>query len=802
AFYNISYQLGRRANDLFTLLNTDALGLETEGIALDSLNRLRNILQGAHVPATVPGFPTNRLNDQGLILGSLDLTPPSSTSGQAFNITFDGAWNRASPATPLTTLLPSASFTSTLWNGAVQLHHSGYYGFGILSETALGYAASNRYLTPYADLPSGNVLVNSMFVDGTGGVQTIGFGGTTASTSSTTSSIDLTNQLSWFSASNKHRLKLASEIRRDGYTLDQATNQLGTFVFNSLADVQAGNAASFTRQLSPIETSGHELVGGLSLGDSYRRTQDLQIVYGVRLDANRFEDRPAFDPAVDQAFGARNDHVPNGVYASPRVGFSWTYGTAQQASAFDGAARVPRAVVRGGIGVFQNSLNASLPNQAMANTGLANAQRQITCVGAATPMPDWSAYAGDPSSIPTQCADGSSGSVFASAAPNVTLFSRDYASQRSIRSTLQWAGAVLDNRAIATITGTYSRNMNQPESVDLNFDPTVRFTLPSENGRPVFVSPSSIVPETGAIAAAAGRVSPLFDHVSELRSDLVSTSRQATIQLGQPSVNSQYTWGVAYTLNSVRDQVSGFSSTAGNPFDAAGGRSSADWRHQIVATLGDNLFDVVRLTWTQRVMSGLPYTPLVASDVNGDGYANDRAFIANPSVRSADTALASAMRTLLAGAPSRVRDCLENQLGRLAARNSCEGPWTTTAFMSIAFNPVRLRIPQRATLSFVIGNPLGAADLLLHGENHSHGWGQAAIPDPRLLFVRGFDPQSMQYLYEVNQRFGNTSQAVSAVRTPVTITASLRVDHPASETAATDALSWPNPRAAGRGPDW
>ena len=35
------------------------------------------------------GFPSDRLTDQGLILGSLDLAPPSSTTGQAFNVTAD-----------------------------------------------------------------------------------------------------------------------------------------------------------------------------------------------------------------------------------------------------------------------------------------------------------------------------------------------------------------------------------------------------------------------------------------------------------------------------------------------------------------------------------------------------------------------------------------------------------------------------------------------------------------------------------------------------------------------------------------
>src|SRR5262249_31838256 len=148
-------------------------------------------------------------------------------------------------------------------------------------------------------------------------------------------------------------------------------------------------------------------------------------------------------------------------------------------------------------------------------------------------------------------------------------------------------------------------------------------------------------------------------------------------------------------------------------------RSALDWRHQIQFSVGSNVFALVRVSWLERFTSGMPYTPVVSGDVNGDGYANDRAFVADPS-RTADTALASAMRTLLAGSQGSLRQCLERQLGQLAARNSCEGPWTSSAFMTVSFNPVKVRLPQRATFSFTIGNPLGAADLLLHGEGRAH----------------------------------------------------------------------------------
>jgi hypothetical protein len=88
-------------------------------------------------------------------------------------------------------------------------------------------------------------------------------------------------------------------------------------------------------------------------------------------------------------------------------------------------------------------------------------------------------------------------------------------------------------------------------------------------------------------------------------------------------------------------------------------------------------------------------------------------------------------------------------------------------------------MPQRATLSFNISNPLGAADLMLHGSNHLHGWGQSAFPDQSLLYVRGFTPDGQgggAYRYEVNQRFGATMPAFTASRLPVTLTAMLRFD--------------------------
>jgi hypothetical protein len=776
AFYSTSFQLGRRMNPLATLLNTDALGLETIGIAADSVKRLLNVLGTKGIPTTTGAPSSDRVTNSASVLGTFDWTPPTSFSGTAYNLTLNGSWNQLSPVSNLQTEMPAHSGERTTWSGGVQGRHSSYINNLILSETSVGFNESRNYGTPYLLEPNGSVRIASTFPDNTSGVKTVSFGGSpNLNASSTTTSTGLTNQLSWFSENNKHRIKLNTELRRDTYDQDQTFNQLGTFTYNSLTDLANGTPSSFSRTLSPRIRQGDQIVGALALGDSYRRSSDLQIQYGVRLDGNELSATPTLNPAIQSTFGVKNTYVPNRIYVSPRIGFAWTYGSSAQIGGFEGAFRGPRAVLRGGIGMFQNTPQTALMANAVANTGLPGAVQQVTCAGAAVPSPDWAGYLSNPSSIPSSCANGAGSTGFGSSAPNVNLFSSDYAAQRSLRSNVNWSGPILNNRFNATFDVTYSLNMNQPGTVDLNFNSTPRFALASEGGRPVYAPLTSIDALSGAIAAGAGRVSSAFNRVSQSRSDLHSESRQFSARFSPVSFSTAATWSLSYVYNDVREQIRGFTSTTGNPLDVEWARSAQASRHQVVYSVGYNFFDAVRVTWNGNVRSGTLFTPTISGDVNGDGYSNDRAFVPNPATTS-DPALASSMQTLLNSASANVRDCLTKQLGSLAKRNACTGPVTHTANMSIAFNPLKLGLPQRATLSFAISNPLGAADLLLHGENRLQGWGSTTQPDQALLYVRGFNPVTQTYRYEVNQRFGNTSPQFNTIRTPVIVTAQFRFD--------------------------
>ena len=777
SFYSVSYQLGRRANDYQNLLDTDPVGLQAAGVSYDSVARFLNILGGQAVPTSVGNVSSSRLTDNGNLFGSIDFAPPSSTRGSAYNLSFNGGWNKQRPVFGSVMSLPASDGERTNWRGGLQGRHTTYFGVGILSETSIGANYAKIFSDPYLSMPGGRVRVNSIFEDGTNGVQTLSFGGSQAlSNTSATTGLQANNQLSWFSANNKHRLKLTSDLRYDAVSQDQTSNLLGTFAFNSLADLAAGRPSSYTRQLTRRERELGLVTAGFSLGDSWRKSPNFQLQYGLRLDGSVFTDEPTLNPELESLYGVRNDNVPNKFYVSPRVGFSWSYGQAAAVAGFAGAARGPRAVVRGGFGLFQNTPGVNQIGTALDNTGLPSGVQQLTCVGAATPIPNWTSYAASTGNVPTTCADGTSGTVFADAAPNVNLFAEDYVAPRSLRSNLQWDGPILRNRFSANIDATYSLNLNQGSFVDLNFSPVERFALANEGGRPIFVNPTSIVPTTGTIASRDARVSPLFSRVTEQRSDLRSESRQISFRLSPAQFSTKLSWNASYVYSNVRERVRGFSSTVGNPLDVEWARSSFDSRHQIVYSVGYNFWDAVRVSWFGQFRSGTPFTPTIAGDVNGDGYSNDRAFIFDPSTSSGDPAVGAGIQQLLTNGSSAARECLAKQVGRLAQRNSCQGPWTSNASLSISFNPAKIRMPQRASIQFQLSNPLAAADMLLHDDDNLKGWGQFAIPDASLLYVRGFDPATQRYRYEVNQRFGATNPQFSAFRAPVTLTAMLRFD--------------------------
>ncbi|HEY4215507.1 MAG TPA: TonB-dependent receptor [Gemmatimonadaceae bacterium] len=775
AFYSVSWQAGRRSSNLQDLLNTDPLALERVGVSADSVQRLIALLGNEGIPLTSSAIPGDKLTENGSIITSLDFSPSGTHN---FTITGNARWSQQDATSLSTTAVPLHGGQTQSYGGTLQGRHSSYFWDNFLDETSASLQDNISSGDPYVDLPSATVRVNSLFNDGTAGVSNLQFGGNTGlPRNSSTVTGEVQNQLSWISLDNKHRFKFGIDGQYHRYSQDNTTNRYGTFIYNSLQDFQDNNPASFSRRLQVNRRLGDDFDISSWLGDSYRPVQRLQLTYGVRVDAANFQGNPEFNPVLDSVFNSRNDAVPRGVYLSPRFGFSYTYGTNPQIGGFQGAARGSRGQISGGIGEFQNLPSSQLIAAAVDQTGLPSAAQQLSCIGSAVPITDWSAYEANTGNIPSSC----SGDVttLSSTVPNVSLFAPDYIPTRSWRANLNWNLPILNNFLRLSNSATYSLNLNQQSTVDLNFNEHPLFTLPGEGNRPVYVNPSSIFPSTGAIISRDSRYTQDFAQVTDYLSDLKSHSTQLSVGIAPVAFNSAFQWSATYVWQKVTDQERGFSggNTAGDPYLSEWARGSRDARHQITYNIGYTIKQAISITAFGRVQSGNPFTPSVSGDVNGDGYNNDRAYIYDPSkIQTSNPTLAAAMQGLLSSAPSSVRSCLERQLGTIAGRNSCEGPWSTSLSLRVSLVSQALKIPDRATVSLGIANPLTGIDALVHGSSNLHGWGAPSVADPTLLYVRGFDPNTQNYIYDVNPRFGANRQASALNLAPMQLTLDVKVD--------------------------
>ena len=168
--------------------------------------------------------------------------------------------------------------------------HSNYFGFGVLSKTTLGFAARRRTRgrtnrCPRAACASLGVRRRKLVgedADVRRQLAAIVVGDARDSSHESDQLVHARRQSHDQAGDERHR----ATHSRD----ETSTSELGTFRYNSLADLDAGVARRASRARStPTPRHGRsQLTGAASLGDAWRPTEGLQVQYGVRADANRF----------------------------------------------------------------------------------------------------------------------------------------------------------------------------------------------------------------------------------------------------------------------------------------------------------------------------------------------------------------------------------------------------------------------------------------------------------------------------------------------------------------------------------
>lgn len=801
-----SAQWRSRSDGLQSLLSANESIFQRFGVSPDSAGRFLDIVEGFGLPARVDGVPSRRLSENLSTLTRLDWV---ASDKHTVSLRADWRFGVQDGQRISALTVPHYGGDLNSLGGGILASLISQFDNGLINEMRVYGAIDTRDTKAYLGIPEGRVRVTSDLPDGTRGISTMVFGGNGALPQDIENDqLEATNELSWISNDGAHRVKLGALLNVSRYNQDFATNRNGSFLYNSLAELEAGTPVQFTRTLAPTERNGGIWNSALYLGDTWRKSRALQLTYGARLEATQLEGRPRYNPDVDARFGRRTDRFPSEVHLSPRVGFTWTLGlpdTPQQGGgpgggdgrgAFPGGgfpggggggrgglgggggmggavrggagpfAGLATTIIRGGIGEFRGRAPSGLFTSALDATGLPGAETQLVCVGSTVPVPDWTAYRLDPSSIPSVCADGSGGGTpFGSQRPNVTTFDEDFGAPRSWRASLGVQRRFLQ-RLNVSLDVSYALGTNLYGVRDLNLDATPRFTLPGEDGRPVFVDPSAIVEATGVVNNLASRVEPTYGSVYAIGSGLRSDNRQATLNVNG-FLRNGILLSASYTYARSKDQSSfsccnagqAFASptTGGDPNATPWGTSDLERRHVLISTITWPVTPSLEFTLVGRLTSGQPFTPRVGGDINGDGARNDRAFIFDPDA-TADPVLADGMQALLDNASGSVRECLEGQLGRIAGRNSCSGPWFPSVDIRFNYRPDRWGLKRNLMLSLQLQNPLAGLDRLFNG-NELQGWGQPRRVDANLLYVTAFDAATQRFRYEVNERFGDAAGA-------------------------------------------
>ena len=336
----------------------------------------------------------------------------------------------------------------------------------------------------------------------------------------------------------------------------------------------------------------------------------------------------------------------------------------------------------------------------------------------------------------------------------VTLIHPSYDVPRSWRATLDWSTNI--GSWLLRAGGLASYDLSQPGVVDANFSGTPRFTLGGESARPVYVSPAAFDPASGSVSPAESRASDQFGRVSTRVSDLRGYGGQLTFGLS-PDVfrfrsRFQFYSSLNYTLQWTRRQYRGFDGAAvGDPREREWAPNTSDARHVLVLTGAFAHRRIGTVTLFGRAQSGLPFTPIVQGDVNGDGRGGDRAFVPDPQTES-DPVLAAQISSLMQTGPASARECLRANLGVMPGRNSCRGPGTQS--LNVQWQPpLPRRWGRRVQPNVYFQNVLA----------------RSQFADPVLLLPRAFDATGNRFLYDVNPRFGSNRAGRAISRDPFRI---------------------------------
>jgi outer membrane receptor protein involved in Fe transport len=432
-----------------------------------------------------------------------------------------------------------------------------------------------------------------------------------------------------------HSFKFGGDILRDNILNSFPGNFSGSYTFASLDDfgksllglpvTAAGN--SLIEAYPGIGTTGATTHPNLTqyagfAQDDWRLRSNLTVSLGVRYDLETIAQPTVQNPAA-LAIGIDTSKINNDTKDfAPRAGFAWQPLSNRQ------------WVLRGGSGIFYGNTPGLLYGTAMSNNGV-NVQTLTFKASALTPLP--AAYPNTTCGAPVAVAGCPLPVGAVLPLPSISAFQSNYQQPYSIQYNLGSEYALSKDLSIFVgYLGVHGVHLQRTRDIN---EPT------TEVATPITVS------TTGQVLTYNKLTGPKpfagFDRIFQFESNASSIYHGLTVQMNKRFA-SGFQASVAYTWSHVIDDNPDATAVVPNTDDTklsydpnhlALDRASGndDMRHRVVVNgvweLGfarnlhnhfvKALADGWELSGIFTAQSGLPYSPLVNSDLNGDENSRD-----------------------------------------------------------------------------------------------------------------------------------------------------------------------------------
>ena len=622
----------------------------------------------------------------------------------------------------------------------------------LTNELKLNFSTYRKFLHFVGNhVPEGFVNVNSTFADGSTGNTTVAFGDQNWVPERDASDVIQIIDYLRYKTGNFHFV-FGTDNNINHITDRLSHDQQGQFYYASIADMQNNNPYRFNRKI-PLNGSNPMVnVPLIELGVFAQMETNirpnLNLVAGLRWDANIVGSAPTYNPLLQQELGVNTHVVPfDAKNIQPRVNLTWdVHGNGKD-------------IVKWGAGLFASELTTQALTFAHIDNGVDF--RQINILQN-VPIPDWAAYQKNFNLVPGVAYYNS---LTTTQPATVLMLDKNLKVPLTFKTNLSYYH-YFNNWLRVGADLYFDNTWDNFYLYDLNLKKNPEFV--TNEGRAIYVPASTLNNSTSTSylpVLANSRTAADFNQVriftnTKWASKFFGAVVEAAAQIGKDGTFSlSYAKGKAtgtppYDNGDPRNaNFSVGSSYWTYPSYGKNWYSDGDQANKLVALFLSPTFYGFSISSSFQAYQNTRYSAYINKDIIGEANdGTDLAYIYDPNSALTPSNIRAGMQTLIQNTSPQFRKFLQSHYGQFAPYNGGLMPWRTQWNLGAAYD-WHIAKTHKLTLRCDIFNVLNLVHYKWGGYNQ--------VINTNLYNVTGFNAATNSFNYSVNTNAGQLQKTAS-----------------------------------------